>query len=201
MPRDSSNESKLNMKSYFRTLSVLLGAVFALAGCSSTPTKVDKGPIHAATFSFVSGGVMPDAEFAEKRQAVHALIQEAIVKDLTAKGLKPAAADRVGDVTVAYLIILGNNVTTTAINDYFGYNRNASALLDKAHKAYTEDNSNPNYFEAGTLVIDLIDSRNYELLKRGYVVRPVLRNVSEEVRRERIQDAVDEVLKNVKIAP
>jgi hypothetical protein len=32
------------------------------------------------------------------------------------------AADA-GDVTVAYLIIVANNVTTTSINTYFGYGR------------------------------------------------------------------------------
>lgn len=183
-----------------KMFALLTAAVFAMVGCSSTPTKVDKGPIRAATFSFVSGSAMPQAEFAEKREAVHAMIQAAIVKDLTGKGLQQAAPDRIGDLTVAYLIILGNNVTTTSINDYFGYGRNASALVDKAHRAFTENDSNPNYFEAGTLVIDLIDSRSHELLKRGYAVRQVLRDVSAEVRQERIQEAVDEVLKNVRIA-
>ena len=181
-------------------LPFVAAAVFAVAGCSSTPTKVDKGTIHASTFSFVPGTSRPQADYAEQREAVHKIIQGAIARDLEAKGLRPAAEDRVGDITVAYLIILGNNVTTTSINEYFGYGRNATALLDKAHKAYT-DNANPNYFEAGTLVIDLIDSRTHELLERGYAVRQVLRDVPLDVRQERIQEAVNEVLKNVKVAP
>ena len=38
--------------SFFITLNL---AALLLAGCSSTPTRVDKGPIHAATFSFITG--------------------------------------------------------------------------------------------------------------------------------------------------
>jgi hypothetical protein len=198
MGRQPSKRPEHTMKP--NLLPFVAAAVFAVAGCSSTPTKVDKGTIRGSTFSFVSGSSMPQAEFAEKREEVHKLIHEAIARDLEAKGLRPAAGDYIGDITVAYLIILGNNVTTTSINDYFGYGRNASGLLDKAHKAYT-DNDNPNYFEAGTLLIDLIDSRTHELLKRGYAVRPVLREATETVRQEHIQEAVDEVLKDVKIAP
>jgi len=41
------------MKSIIRYL--LAAGVVMLAGCSSTPTQVNKGPIHAGTFSYVSG--------------------------------------------------------------------------------------------------------------------------------------------------
>ena len=40
-------------------------------------------------------------------------------------------------MTVSYLVIIGNGVATEAINDYFGYGEDASALHDKAHEAYT----------------------------------------------------------------
>jgi hypothetical protein len=105
-----------------------------------------------------------------------------------------------GDVTVAYLVIVGNNASTEMIDTYFGYGRDSSALHDKAHAAYGRS-QNPNYFEAGTLLIDFIDSRTYKLLKRAYVVRPLLRNPSAEVRVERIQEAVDAVLGDLRVAP
>ena len=171
--------------------------VIALAGCSSTPTKVDTGPVKAATYNFVNGGVMPAASFAEPRQPIHALIQDAITRNLAAKGVSHAAG--LGDITVAYLIITGNNATTTAINEYFGYGRDASALHDKAHDAYT-GSKNPNYFEAGTLVIDLVDNRTHELLKRSIVTRSLLRNPPADVRQERIQEAVDAALASLRVA-
>jgi hypothetical protein len=40
----------------------------------------------------------------------------------------------------------------------------------------------------------------YSLLKRSYIVRPLLRNPSAEVQAERIQEAVNAVLRDVRIA-
>lgn len=170
----------------------------ALAGCSSTSTKVDTGAIRAATFSFVNTGSKPSPAYTDNRQDVHPIIQEAITKNLGGRGLSKAAAG--GDVTVGYLIIVGNNVSTVAIDQYFGYNENSGALHDKAHRAYI-NNKNPNYFEAGTLVIDIVDSKTFKLLKRGYATRQTLRNLPLEARAARIQEVVDEILRDLRINP
>ena len=170
-------------------------AAVAIAGCK-TPTHVDKGPIKAGSFSFLHPGPLPEAAFTENRQQIHALVQQAIANNLAAKGLRWVADG--GDVTVAYLIIVGNNASTSAINDYFGYGPDAVALTDKAHKAYTGGNQR-DYFEAGTLLIDLVDSRTQKVLERNYVTRPILRNPPTDVRRERLQEAVNEALQGVRI--
>jgi len=167
---------------------------FGLAGCS-TPAKVDHGPIHAKTFSFVERGTKPLPAYTDNRQDVHALVQQAITKNLASKGITKA---QWGDVTVGYLIIVGNNVTTMALDDYFGYGEGASELHDKAQKAYT-DSKNPNYFEAGTLVIDIIDSSSYKLLKRGYASRPILKDLPDDARAARIQEVVDEILRDLQV--
>jgi hypothetical protein len=185
--------NKIPMK--LKLLSGLAVAVVAIAGCS-TPTHVDKGPIKANSFSFLLPGPLPEAAFAENRRQIHALVQEAIVNNLGAKGVRRIAEG--GDVTVAYLIIVGNNATTSAINDYFGYGPDAIALADKAHEAYAEGNQR-NYFEAGTLLIDIIDSRTHKVLARNYVTRPILRNPPADVRQARIQEAVNEALKGVRV--
>jgi hypothetical protein len=177
---------------------LLAAGALALAGCSSTPAKVDTGSIHARTFSFVDRGARPSPAYTDNRQAIHAMIQEAITRNLAARGVTRVATG--GDVTVGYLVIVGNNASTAAISDYFGYGEDASALQDKAHAAYTES-KNPNYFEAGTLVIDLIDTRSFKLLKRGHATRPILRNLPDDARAARIQEVVDEILRNVRIAP
>ena len=180
--------------SLFVTLNL---AALLAAGCSSTPTRVDTGPIRAATFSFIARSTQPAPGITESREPVHAMIQDSITRDLASKGLSQVASG--GDVTVAYLVIVGNNVSTEAISTYFGYDRDASALHDKAQDTYA-GSKNPNYFEAGTLLVDIIDAKTYKLLKRAYVVRPLLRNPSAEVRAERIQEAVDAVLQDVRIA-
>jgi Domain of unknown function (DUF4136) len=179
-------------------LSCLLATgVVLLAGCSSTPTKVNTGDVHASTFSFVTGRPMPP-DYAEKRDQIHRLIQGAITTNLTTKGLSRAPAG--GDVFLAYLVILGDNVSTTDVNDYFGYGRDADALLDKAHEKFAVESKNPNHFVAGTLVVDVIDAKTYKLLYRNYAVRQVLRNIPDDVRAERVQSAVDQALAGLKVA-
>lgn len=178
--------------------SLAAGLMLALTGCSSTQTKVSSGAIRARTFNFVNTGSKPSPAYTDNRQDLHPIIQGAITKNLAGRGLSKVAAG--GDVTVGYLIIVGNNVSTMAIDQYFGYGEDAGALEEKAHRAYV-NNKNPNYFEAGTLVLDIIDSKTFKLLKRGYATRPVLRNLPLEAREARIQEAVDEILRDVKIEP
>jgi hypothetical protein len=177
-----------------KLLSALAVAAIVFAGCG-TPTHVDTGTIKAATFSFLRTGPLPEAAFAERRQQVNAFIQEAISNNLAAKGLRAVATG--GDVTVAYLIVVGNNVSTTSINDYFGYGPDAMALVDKAQTAYTEG-AHRGYFEAGTLLIDILDPRTNKVLARNYVTRPVQENASADARKARIQEAVNDALKNVR---
>jgi Domain of unknown function (DUF4136) len=169
-----------------------------IAGCSSTaPTRVDKGSLRVHTYNFINGGIALTPPATNRRDAIHQLIQKAIINGLTAKGLQ--RTDGTGDVTVAYMIIVGNNVSTEAVTTYFGMGRDSDALHNKAQDAYTSS-QNPNRFEAGTLVIDVLDAKTYELLYRNYVVRPILGNVTAAVRGERVQEAVDTALANLRIA-
>jgi hypothetical protein len=181
-----------------RTFYVTLNlAALLVAGCSSTPTKVDEGPIRAATYSFIAGGATPEPGFVDTRKPVHAMIQESISRNLASHGLSQLASG--GDLIVAYLVIIGNNGSTEAISTYFGYGRDVAALQDKAQDAYSSS-KNPNYFEAGTLLIDIIDAKTHKLVKRSYVTRSLLRDPTAEVRAERIQEAVDAALKDLQIA-
>ena len=177
-------------------LLVLAAAALALAGCS-TPTKVDKGPIHARTFNFVTQANKPPPTSTDNRQIVHRMIQEAITKNLAARGIGKVAEG--GDVTVTYLVIVGNNTTTESISTYFGYSEDSAALHDKAHVAYT-NTKNPNFFEAGTLLIDIIDSKSFKLLKRAYATRPLLRDLPPDAEAARIQEVVDEILSSLRVA-
>jgi hypothetical protein len=85
-----------------------------------------------------------------------------------------------------------------SINDYFGYRDDAQALHEKAFDAYTGSKV-PNYFEAGTLVIDFIDPKTFKVLKRNFATQPVLRNLAEDARAERIQAIVDKILADLRV--
>ena len=175
-------------------LLVITAGIIGLCGCSSTPTEVTSGSARAQTFSFVQRAPRPVGA-GDERKPVHDLIHESISKNLQARGLQPAAD---GDITVAYLIVVGNNASTEMISDYFGYGRDFDELHNKAQKAYTKSH-NPNYFEAGTLLIDIIDSKTFKLIKRGHATRPILRNPSQDARAANIQEAVDEILRDLRI--
>jgi hypothetical protein len=178
-------------------LLLLAVCALALAGCSSAPTHVDKGTIRAKTFSFVNPGPREASPARTKLQPVNKMIQDAIAKNLASRGLTRTESG--GDLTVAYLIVVGNNVTTEMLADYYGYGSDASALLDKASSAYT-DSAHRNYFEAGTLVIDIVDARTHKLLKRNYASRELLRNPSESAREALIQETVDAILSDLRVA-
>ena len=177
-------------------LSFLATVALIVAGCSSTPTRVEGGPIRARTFNFVASGAKAVPSYADRREAIHTTIQEAITHNLSARGL--ARVPSGGDLTVAYLLIVGNNASTASLDDYFGYGRDSSALQEKATAAYSAS-KNPNFFQAGTLVVDLIDSRSFKLLSRGYTTRPVMANLTPEARADRIQEAVDEILSRLRV--
>ncbi len=180
------------MKMNLTTPVILAACVLTLAGCSSTPKRVDTGPIAARSFSFVQIQGKPAPVYADNGQEIHALIQNAITQSLARRQVN--RVDNGGDITVAYLIITGNNAVTTSIDEYFGYGGDdVGDLRDKAHKMYT-GSKNPNYFEAGTLLIDLVDSKSWKLLKRGYATRALQHNVAPEVRSARIQEVVEQIL-------
>jgi Domain of unknown function (DUF4136) len=175
---------------------VTAGAAAALAfiSCSSTPSNVSSGTIHARTFSFLNRKSKSAPDYADKTETAHKMIQAAITKNLAARGVTRVAAG--GDVLVPYLIITGNNVSTTAISDYFGYNDDLSGLHERAQDAYTSQR-NPNHFDAGTLLIDIVDGKSFKLLKRGYTTRTLAGQPSAG----QIQGAVDEILRDVQIGP
>ena len=177
-------------------LILFLGLTLVLsANCFAVSTKVNRGPINARTFNFVSRTGQADPHVADNREAVHKLIQTAITRNLAARGVTHVKSG--GDVVVRYLLIKGNNASTEAIRDYFGYGEDMGDLHEKAHKAYTKS-KNPDRFEAGTLLIDLVDGRNFKLMKRGYTTRPIAPNLSGSARAARIQEGVDEILRDVR---
>lgn len=179
-------------------LAVCLGLTAALAACSSVKTQVNKGPVQARTFSFLDTGSRTTPSYAEDRKEAHALVQEAITRNLAAKGVAHVPSG--GEVTVAYLIIVANNVTTTALNEYFGYTPDSEALLQKVHSEETTDNKSRGYFEAGTLVIDFLDPKTSKVLQRRSIQGQVLRNLPMENRTARVQTIVDQALADVRVS-
>ena len=175
----------------YKQLSLGIAVVLTLTGCSSVKTQVDKGPLRARSFSFVQPVPRPATLDPSRFNYLHTMVQDGITQSLSRRGVTKVATG--GDVVVGYLIIAGNNATTTSLDEYFGYGAEAVALVGKLHQQQTGSSSR-NYFEEGTLIIDFVDPRTQKLLKRTSVQRPILRNVNPDMRAERIHEAVEEAL-------
>jgi hypothetical protein len=169
-----------------------------LMGCTSVKTHVNKGRISARSFSFLDTGSKPLPAYAEDRKEAHELVQTALKNNLAAKGVNYVAQG--GDVTVAYLVVVGNNATTTSLNGYFGYTDDSEKLLQQVHKEQTSQSDDRGYFEAGTLVIDFLNPKTHELLQRRSIHAPVLRKLPMEKRAERVQSLIDGALKDVPLS-
>jgi hypothetical protein len=170
----------------------------ALVACSSVKRTVDKSPIAARTFSFLDTGPRATPSYAEDRKEAHAMIQQALIKNLASKGIAHVTTG--GDVTVAYLVVVGNNVETTSLNGYFGYGDDAQAWVEQIHKEQAVKGDNREYFESGTLVIDFIDPKTSKLLQRRSIQAQVLRNLPAETRSNRVQSIVDQALKDLPVS-
>ena len=178
---------------------LFLAATFVLAGCSSVKTNVDKGHVSARSFSFLDTGSRQSPSYAEGSKQAHALVQQALVHNFAAKGVTNMATG--GDITVAYLIVVGNNATTTSLNEYFGYTDDASAMVERVHKEQTSNQNSRAYFEAGTLVVDILDPKSSKLLQRRSIHAPVLRTLPTEQRAQRVQAIVDQALADLPVSP
>jgi hypothetical protein len=54
---------------------------------------------------------------------------------------------------------------------------------------------------AGALVVDVLDAKTLELQYRNFAYRELLSQAPKDVRAERIQEVVDEVLSDLRVAP
>ena len=103
-------------------------------------------------------------------------------------------SDSDADLVVAYLLIIQDNASTLLIDDYFGYGRDAEHIADVAHIRGVVDNQRPDQFERGAIVVDVMDARTNKLVYRNWAKRDIHRGLSDSVRQQRIQEAVNEAM-------
>ncbi len=173
-----------------RTIALL--ASLALLSCSSSvdlPKGTSKGYTSAR---LVKPGDRETPGFAEKNPGVNRAIQSALADEFRSHGLSAGTGS--ADLIVAYLILIQDNFSTTAIDDYFGYGRDEDAIVDRAQLKGVVENQRPDRFMAGTLVIDVMDARTQELVFRNYVTRDLHLGASSGEREARIRQAVAEAM-------
>jgi hypothetical protein len=168
-----------------------------ITACSTVSTHIDKGAIKASSCSFVDQVRQTSANSDDRTAQGLAMLRQAIVNNLASKGVREVPSG--GDVTVAFLVIVGNNVSTVAIDSYFGYNNDSDALLSKVHGQEAVKNNTRGYFVAGTLVVDFVDPHTSKVLQRRTIQADVLRDLTMQQRAERVQAIVNQALQDVPI--
>lgn len=92
------------------------------------------------------------------------------------------------------MILVRDNFSIAAIDDYFGHGKNVDAVVNQARIKGVLDNPLPDESKAGTIVIDVMDTRTNKLIYRNLPSRDTSDGISNSARAERINQAVTEAL-------
>ena len=168
-------------------------SLVAALGCScstvDTPSGTDRG-YSSARFAKTGGTITPQG--IEDTPEVNQAVQGAIAAEFGKNGIVFGAPD--SDLLVAYMLIRQTATTTTMNSDYFGYGRDPDQILIEAHTRGVIKNKSPDQFEAGAIVIDVLDARSNKLKFRNFAKRDLMEEITPEARKQRITSAVSEAL-------
>ncbi|MFT4548981.1 MAG: hypothetical protein ACI8XO_000635 [Verrucomicrobiales bacterium] len=172
---------------------LLFASILAAFACSCSSIDKPKGNskgFQSARFVKTTSTTTPQG--LEDTPAVNKIVQDAITSEFSKRGM--TVGDAGADVIIAYMLIRQDTSATTMNPDHFGYGRDAEAILERAHERGTIENKSPDAFEAGAIVIDILDARSNELVFRNFAKRSVIEGISEEAREQRIASAVAEAM-------
>ncbi len=175
-----------------RSFLSLIFATAVLAGCASVEQPKGSSKGYSSVRFMRAKATLDPPEFIDDSEQANRLIQAAITDQFRANGIEFGGED--ADLAVGYLLIVQNNASTGMVNDYFGYGRDSLEISELAHKRGVLEGNRPDYFEAGAIVIDLVDAKTNKLVYRNFAKRDLLENPSEAQRRQRINAAVAEAL-------
>lgn len=119
-------------------------------------------------------------------------IRDAIAAEFTRHGISTTQDNP--QLLYAFMVIRQNNVATTVNQQYFGFGRDASAIMDEAHRRGVIGGKTPTAFDMGAVVVDVLDTRTNKLIFRGFAKRPVTEGLDPSARRSKINSAVAEAM-------
>ena len=174
----------------FRLLPILcLSAIAFLPACQTV--EQPKGSAHGyKSARLVRPKSVPT--FANPDDRANHAIQSALASTFRSKGFAVDPAN--ADLSVAYLIVLQDNVSTRLIDDYFGFGRSSMQIAEIAHDRGVIRNNRADYYQAGTVVIDIIDNKTGKLVYRDYATRDVTGGLSDAQLQAHANSAVQQAL-------
>ncbi|WP_169334292.1 DUF4136 domain-containing protein [Rubritalea marina] len=165
---------------------------FAMASCSNSidMPKGSSSGYSSARIVKRAPNSQPITDPVEKK--VHRLIHSNIQNQFTSRGMGFNSSN--SDLVVAYMVIYQDSSTTTSYDEYFGYHRDSTEILDRAHEIGVIKEKNPDYFERAGLLVDIIDSKTNKLVYRNIGVVDVVNSPTEKERANRVSTAVNEAI-------
>ncbi len=162
-----------------------------LSGCSSIDMPQGSSEGYS-TARFVKTSYATQTGDLEDSPEVHQAIQGAIKSQFGVHGI--AFGQPTAQLIVTYMLIRQSNVSTTINRDYFGQGRDASEIMDEAHRRGVIENKRPDEFDAGAIVIDILDASTNELVFRNFATGDVMENLDPAARQVRVNTIVREIL-------
>jgi hypothetical protein len=166
----------------------------ALCACQSL--EMPKG--HSAGYQsarFVEPRKNPFAQnptALEDSKEVNQMVKNAIASDFKRHGMPIVEGS--ADLIIAHMLLRQGNISTTRNQEYFGYGRDANAIMEEAHKRGVLQSSRPDAFDDGAVVIDILDAGTNKLVYRGFAKGAVIPGISAGARQARIDSAVAQAL-------
>lgn len=113
---------------------------------------------------------------------LNAMLQSAIEKEMIRKGYRLGMRGNC-DLMVGYVVALESTLDDNAISSSYGFNT-----------GWSVDEINPKKYEKGTLIVDIFDARTKKPIWRGAMQAYVGFDLSEKIRRKRINMAISMLL-------
>ncbi len=166
--------------------------LLAFSACSSIEVTSDHDPkanfsaYH--TYNWAPGPQQSTGDPRLDKTLLDSRIREAVERQLTAKGLTKDSGAK-PDLLVAYHVAVRGKQGVTTVSDAswyqpgWGYRGGGGG-----GPTYASD------YEEGTLILDLLNASNRQLVWRGSAQAEVKENISPDKRQERINEAVQKIL-------
>lgn len=174
-----------------RIFGICVGLALMVGGCASV--DLPKGKVGKYTSArFVK--LDPNVKLAggNRDGEIDGLIRQGITSRFEQEGLTVSDGD--ADLIIAFLLVTQNNVTTTTVGQYFGSGDDRAKILDVAHKKGVIKSNRIEAYEAGAVVIDVVDAQSSKLLYRNFAKRDIDRQRSKEEGKQVLEEAVNEAL-------
>ncbi len=150
-----------------------LALLIFVASCSSINMPTGKQKKSDSTVRFMRLTPDADSSIADRSDVVNARLQSAVLSECKAHGLVQDV--ETADLIIGYMLIKQDGVTTTMIDEYFGYNRDQKKISEKIHKKHVikraDSGDHPEALARGAVVVDVLRGADNKLVYRGYAIR------------------------------